>query len=125
VGVAALVLAASAACGALSPTGTPSAEECVNDWNDLAGRAVQEQVTVGEYTFAAVRGWVAKESYPGCSLRFMTDEEVTSWLSCIRTFEAAVARLKRWSCEAHRDVVPDTHRSVARAEVVSGWRLDT
>jgi hypothetical protein len=97
----------------------------VEDWNDRAGLAVQEQVTAGEYRFAAVRGWVAKESYPGCSLRFMTGDEVASGLSCIRTFEAAVARLTRWSCEAYRDVVADTDRSVARAEVVSGWRLNT
>jgi hypothetical protein len=101
----------------------PSAEECIEDWNERAGLTVQGQIAAGGYRFAAVRGWVAKETYPGCSLRFMTGEEPTSGLSCIRTFEAAVVRLTRWSCEAYEGVIPEADRSVTRAEVVSGWKL--
>jgi hypothetical protein len=116
------MMAGSVNCSGVLTPGVPSPEECVEDWNTRAGSTVQSEVANGEYRFAAVRGWVAKESYPGCSLRFGTGNE-SVFLFCIRTFQAAAERLTRWSCERHGDVPLHPDQSVARAEVISGWRL--
>jgi hypothetical protein len=122
--VAALVLASMAACGW---TGNPSAQECVDDWNARAGRLAQERVATGQFRSAMARGWLAKETYPGCGIVFITElDENQPWLACTRTFAAAVARLKEWSCEAgdqsglDRSLGPDFH---ANATVISGSEL--
>jgi hypothetical protein len=95
--VAALVLALMA-CGW---TAAPSAEECVDDWNARAGRLARERVATGQFRSAMASGWLAKETYPGCGIVFITElNENEPWLACTRTFAAAVARLTEWSCEA-------------------------
>lgn len=96
--VAALVLTSTAACGW---TGTPSDQECVADWNARAGRLVRERVVAGQFGSARARGWLGKETYPGCGIIFITElNENEPWLICTRSFAAAVARLTEWSCEA-------------------------
>lgn len=76
----------------------PSAEVCAEDWNELAGSTQAGEVTSGGFMLADVMGFVAKRSYPGCSVVFVT-ERGRPWLSCIRTFEAADPRLTEWGCE--------------------------
>ena len=123
--VAELVLTCMAACGA---TGTPSAQGCVDDWNARAGRLARERVAAGQFRSAMARGWLAKESYPGCGIIFITElNEDEPWLACTRTFAAAVVRLTEWSCEAgdqpgliNRSLGPDFH---ANAAVFSGSEL--
>lgn len=75
----------------------PSLAECVADWNDRAASHVRSAVA-GKFPFAAAQGWIAKESYPGCSIVFVGGPD-QPWLPCIRTFRAAEARLTTWSCE--------------------------
>ena len=122
--VAALVLSSMAACGW---TGTPSAQECVDDWNARAGRLARERVVAGQFGSARARGWLAKETYPGCGIIFITElNENEPGLTCTRSFAAAVARLTEWSCEAgdqpglNRSLGPDFH---ANATVLSGSEL--
>src|SRR5687767_2618597 len=96
--VAALVLTSMGAC---SSTGIPSAQECVDDWNARAGQLARERVAGGHLRSAMARGWVAKETYPGCGIIFVIEvNENEPWIACTRTFAAAVARLTEWSCEA-------------------------
>jgi hypothetical protein len=120
----ALILTSTAACGL---TGAPSVRECVDDWNARAGRLARERVVAGEFGSAMARGWLAKETYPGCGIIFITElNENEPWLACTRTFSAAVARLMEWSCEAgdqpglDRSLGPDFH---ANARVISGSEL--
>jgi hypothetical protein len=123
--VAALVLTPTAVCGW---TGTPSAQECVDDWNARAGRLAREMVVAGQFRSAMARGWLANETYPGCGIIFITElNENEPWLACTRAFAAAVARLTEWSCEAgdqpgliDRSLGPDFH---ANATVLSGSEL--
>jgi hypothetical protein len=122
--VAALVLTSMAVCGL---TGTPSAQGCVDDWNARAGRLVRERVAAGQFRSAMARGWLAKETYPGCGIIFITElNENEPWLACTRTFAAAVARLTEWSCEAgdqpglDRSLGPEFH---ANAMVTSESEL--
>ena len=122
--VAALVLTSTAACGS---TGMPSAQECVDDWNARAGRLARERVAAGQFGSAMARGWLAKETYPGCGIIFVTElNEKEPWLACTRTFAAAVARFMEWSCEAgdqpglDRSLGPDLHMN---ARVISGSAL--
>jgi hypothetical protein len=56
------------------------------------------QVISGGFRLADANGWVAKVIYPGCSVIFVTELD-WPWLSCVRTFRAAVPRLTEWSCE--------------------------
>ena len=117
------VIATSFGCGAVE-SAAPSAAECVEDWNDRSDRSVRAEVMEGGYEFAAVRGWVANESYPGCSIRFGGDHGTTfTFLSCSRTFTAAHRRLRRWQCEPESSTRFEPDQSVARAEVMSGWQL--
>jgi len=122
--VAALVLTSTAACGW---TGAPSAQKCVGDWNARAGQLARERVVAGQFGSAMARGWLAKETYPGCGIIFITElNENKPWLACTRTFAAAVARLTEWNCEAgdqpglNRSLGPDFH---ANATVFSGSEL--
>ena len=122
--LAALVLACMAACGR---TGAPSAQECVDDWNARAGRLARETVAAGQFRSAMSRGWLAKETYPGCGIIFITElHEDEPWLVCTRTFTGAVIRLTEWSCETgdqpglDRSLGPDFH---ANAAVISGSEL--
>jgi hypothetical protein len=122
--VAALVLTSMAACGW---TGTPSSQECVDDWNARAGRLARERVAAGQFRSAMASGWLAKKTYPGCGVIFITElNENEPWLICTRTFAAAVARFEEWSCEAgdqpglDRSLGPDFH---ANATVISGSEL--
>jgi hypothetical protein len=122
--VAALVLTSMAACGWMR---TPSSQECVGDWNARAGRLARERVATGQLRSAMVSGWLAKESYPGCGIIFITElNENEPWLACTRTFAAAVARQTEWSCEAgdqpglDRSLGPDFH---ANAMVITGSEL--
>ena len=122
--VAALVLPSMAAC---ISTGIPSAQGCVDDWNARAGRLAREWVVAGEFRSAMARGWLAKETYPGCGITFIRElNENEPWLACTRTFAAAVSRLTEWSCEAgdqpglDRSLGPDLH---ANASVTSESEL--
>jgi hypothetical protein len=120
--VAAVVLTSTAACGG---TGAPSAQECIGDWNTRAGPSARDRVTEGEFQSAWARGWLAENTYPGCGIVFITRPN-EPWLSCARTFQAAVARLTEWSCEAgpqpglRQTLAPDFR---ANTTVISGSEL--
>lgn len=122
--VAALVHTSMAAC---DWTGAPSAADCVDDWNARAGRLARDRVAAGQFRSAMARGWLAKETYPGCGIIFITElNENEPWLACTRTFAAAVARLTEWSCEAGDQ--PGLDRSLgldfhANTTVISGSEL--
>jgi hypothetical protein len=94
VALAAIILALLTLEGARAPT-TP---ECVDDWNERAAATQRTRVREGAYQLADVHGWLAKLSYPGCSISFVKGPSVP-YLSCARTFRAAASRLMDWSCE--------------------------
>jgi hypothetical protein len=98
VGTLAALFIAAIAFDVFDVTRPPSVADCTEDWNERAGSAVRAQITSGEFRLADAKGWVAKRSYPGCSVIFVTDRD-RPWLTCIRTSEAADARLTEWSCE--------------------------
>jgi hypothetical protein len=79
----------------------PTIPECVDDWNERAAPTQRNQVDAGGFHQAYVHGWLAKLRYPGCSISFVKGPAVP-YLSCIRTFRAAVSRLMEWSCEGGR-----------------------
>lgn len=83
---------------ALGQPRAPSAAECVDDWNTRARQPQRDQIAAGEFQSAIVQGWLAKRDYPGCGIVFVSQTD-QPWLSCVRTFSAAVARLTEWSCE--------------------------
>jgi hypothetical protein len=93
---AAIVFGSTFAC---DRPAAPSPHRCVDDWNTRAGSSARDRVTEGEFQSAWVRGWLAENTYPGCGIVFITSPN-EPWLSCARTFQAAVARLTEWSCEA-------------------------
>jgi len=76
----------------------PTTAECVDDWNERADVTQRNRVGEGAFQLADVHGWLAKLSYPGCSISFVKAPSVP-YLSCSRTFRAAASRLKEWSCE--------------------------
>ncbi len=103
----------------------PSLTECIEDWNARAGAPQRDRVASGAFSHAVVSGWLAKLEYPGCTVTFVTDSD-RSWLSCTRTFEAADARLTRWSCEGGPHVGRGRARDLEvhpNAVVVSDRRL--
>jgi hypothetical protein len=76
----------------------PTTTECVHDWNERAAPTQRNRVSEGGFQQADVHGWLAKLRYPGCGISFVKGPAVP-YLSCIRTFRAAVSRLMEWSCE--------------------------
>jgi hypothetical protein len=122
--VAVAVFALVGFLGAASMNGAPSISECVEDWNGRAGQEEQRRVAEEDYRSAAVKGWFAKEEYPGCGITFLAPEG-DPFLSCTRAFAAAVPRLTDWSCE-WRTPVPGYPRSAearATVRIASRWQL--
>lgn len=122
--VTALVLTSSA-CGW---TGTPSAQECVDDWNARAGRPARERVVAGQFGSAMARGWLAKETYPGCGIIFITELDGNEpWLTCTRAFRSCRRPAHRVELRSRRSARP--HQSFAgpdfraNAAVFSGSEL--
>jgi hypothetical protein len=76
----------------------PSVRDCAEDWNERAASTLRMKVISGEFHHADVTGWLAKRSYPGCGIVFVTQRDLP-WWSCVRTFEAGDPRLTDWSCE--------------------------
>jgi hypothetical protein len=107
--------------GAASMNGAPSVSECVDDWNARAGEEEQRQVAEEGYRSATVKGWLAKEEYPGCGLIFIASEG-DRFMTCTRTFAAAHPRLTDWSCE-WRTLVGGGSEGRTTAKIVAGWQL--
>jgi hypothetical protein len=92
----AIVFGSTVAC---DRPNAPTLTQCVDDWNMRAGPSARDRVAEGEFQSAWARGWLAENTYPGCGIVFIISPN-RPWLSCARTFHAAVARLTEWSCEA-------------------------
>jgi hypothetical protein len=79
-------------------TRAPSIADCTKDWNERADLTLRRRAISGEFRMADVKGFLAKGSYPGCGIIFVTEPD-RPWFACVRSVEAAVARLTEWSCE--------------------------
>lgn len=109
--VAALVLTSTAAC---DWTGTPSAQECVDDWNARAGRLARERVVAGQLGSAMARGWLAKETYPGCGIIFRGARGLP-------TLDVAAHPGAGAGSEANERVDDPRHAAKLLGSLVEGW----
>jgi hypothetical protein len=94
----------------------------VDDWNGRAGEEEQQRIAEEDYRSATVRGWLAKNGYPGCGVVFIAPEG-DGFLTCTRTFAAADPRLTEWSCEWRTPVGGSSGARTVTVKVVAGWQL--
>jgi len=122
--VCALAGAASLALAVIArPNPAPSAGTCAAQWNLRVNRSSQERAAKSGLPHAIVFGWMAKETYPGCSV-VVLDRVGGPWLMFGRQSTSprsdwSLATGRRWGVDNPTGAIPGLNTQVNADGTVS------